>query len=139
MQGKVATPPIRPPKPHPLAGVPAASALEAGYSRNTYCTSIQFRVGRNGASRPGIYQIRASMDIARLSRAVPATTACRAQRSAGFQNQSGAVILNRISKRGTYMDPFESFKSAQKQSWSHFTPFEAITTPCAAQLVKRAG
>ena len=37
------------------------------------------------------------------------------------------------------MDPFESFKAAQKQGWAHFTPFEAITTPCAAQLVKRAG
>jgi len=37
------------------------------------------------------------------------------------------------------MDPFESFKVAQKQGWVHFTPFEAITTPCAARLVKRAG
>src|SRR6202521_248690 len=37
------------------------------------------------------------------------------------------------------MDPFESFKAAQKQGWVHFTPFEAITTPCAARLVKRAG
>jgi SAM-dependent methyltransferase len=36
------------------------------------------------------------------------------------------------------MDPFESFKAAQKQGWAHFTPFEAITTPCAAKLVKRA-
>jgi SAM-dependent methyltransferase len=36
------------------------------------------------------------------------------------------------------MDPFESFKLAQKQGWVHFAPFEAITTPCAAQLVKRA-
>src|SRR5271169_3728037 len=41
--------------------------------------------------------------------------------------------------RGTPMDPFESFKAAQKQGWAHFAPFEAITTPCAAQLVKRAG
>ncbi|MGA7796894.1 MAG: class I SAM-dependent methyltransferase [Candidatus Acidiferrales bacterium] len=37
------------------------------------------------------------------------------------------------------MDPFDSFKAAQKQGWAHFAPFEAITTPCAAQLVKRAG
>jgi len=37
------------------------------------------------------------------------------------------------------MDPFESFKAAQKQGWVHFVPFEAITTPCAARLVKRAG
>jgi ubiquinone/menaquinone biosynthesis C-methylase UbiE len=38
-----------------------------------------------------------------------------------------------------HMDPFESFKAAQKQGWVHFLPFEAHTTPCAAQLVKRAG
>ena len=37
------------------------------------------------------------------------------------------------------MDPFESFKAAQKQGWVHFAPLEAITTPCAARLVKRAG
>jgi SAM-dependent methyltransferase len=37
------------------------------------------------------------------------------------------------------MDPFESFKAMQKQGWVHFVPFEAITTPCAAKLVKRAG
>src|ERR1700687_1743021 len=37
------------------------------------------------------------------------------------------------------MDPFESFKAAQKQGWVHFAPFEAHTTPCAARLVKRAG
>jgi SAM-dependent methyltransferase len=36
------------------------------------------------------------------------------------------------------MDPFESFKAGQKQAWACFTPFEAITTPCAAQLVKRS-
>jgi len=36
------------------------------------------------------------------------------------------------------MDPFESFKAAQKQGWVHFAPFETITTPCAARLVKRA-
>ena len=37
------------------------------------------------------------------------------------------------------MDPFESFKTAQKQTWAHFAPYEAHTTPCAARLVKRAG
>jgi SAM-dependent methyltransferase len=37
------------------------------------------------------------------------------------------------------MDPFQSFKETQKQGWAHFAPLEAITTPCAAKLVKRAG
>jgi SAM-dependent methyltransferase len=37
------------------------------------------------------------------------------------------------------MDPFESYKAAQKQGWANFAPFEALTTPCAAKLVKRAG
>jgi SAM-dependent methyltransferase len=37
------------------------------------------------------------------------------------------------------MDPFESLKAAQKQGWAHFAPLEAITTPCAAKLVKWAG
>ncbi len=37
------------------------------------------------------------------------------------------------------MDPFESFKAGQKLVWACFAPFEAITTPCAARLVKRAG
>ena len=37
------------------------------------------------------------------------------------------------------MDQIAQFKEAQKQSWVHFTPFEAITTPAAAQLVKHAG
>jgi len=37
------------------------------------------------------------------------------------------------------MDPFESFKAAQKEGWVHFVPTEVHTTPCAAQLVKRAG
>src|ERR1700693_5891980 len=41
--------------------------------------------------------------------------------------------------RGMHMDPFESFKAAQKQGWVHFAPFEAHTTPCTARLVKRAG
>ena len=37
------------------------------------------------------------------------------------------------------MDPFESFKAAQKQGWAYFSPLEAITTAPAARLVKRAG
>lgn len=37
------------------------------------------------------------------------------------------------------MDAIESFKAAQRQGWANFTPFEALTTPCAAKLVKRAG
>jgi SAM-dependent methyltransferase len=37
------------------------------------------------------------------------------------------------------MDPFESFKAAQKKGWAHFALLELQTTPCAAQLVKRAG
>jgi SAM-dependent methyltransferase len=36
------------------------------------------------------------------------------------------------------MDPFESFKAAQKVGWAHFAPFEVFTTPVAAQLVKHA-
>lgn len=37
------------------------------------------------------------------------------------------------------MDPFASFKAAQKEGWAHFAPYEAHTTPCAARLVARAG
>jgi SAM-dependent methyltransferase len=37
------------------------------------------------------------------------------------------------------MDPFESFKSAQKQIWPNFAPYETHTTACAAKLVHRAG
>ena len=36
------------------------------------------------------------------------------------------------------MDGIAQFKEVQKQSWVHFTPFEAITTPAAAKLVKHA-
>jgi len=36
------------------------------------------------------------------------------------------------------MDPFESFKAAQKLAWAHFAPLEMLTTPVAAQLVKHA-
>lgn len=37
------------------------------------------------------------------------------------------------------MDSFDAFKETQKQAWKNFGPLEAITTPCAAKLVKRAG
>jgi SAM-dependent methyltransferase len=37
------------------------------------------------------------------------------------------------------MDSLDSFKAAQKQGWAHFAPLEAVTTPCAARLVKWAG
>jgi SAM-dependent methyltransferase len=36
------------------------------------------------------------------------------------------------------MDPFESFKTAQKAGWAHFAPLEVFTTPAAAQLVRHA-
>jgi SAM-dependent methyltransferase len=36
------------------------------------------------------------------------------------------------------MDPFESFKAAQKAGWAHFAPLENVTIPVAAQLVKHA-
>jgi SAM-dependent methyltransferase len=35
-------------------------------------------------------------------------------------------------------DALTQFKEAQKQSWVHFTALEALTTPAAAVLVKRA-
>jgi ubiquinone/menaquinone biosynthesis C-methylase UbiE len=37
------------------------------------------------------------------------------------------------------MDPFESFKSAQKKRWAQFAALAHHTTPSAARLVKRAG
>jgi len=36
------------------------------------------------------------------------------------------------------MDGIAQFKEMQKQSWVHFTPLEAITTPAAARLVRHA-
>jgi SAM-dependent methyltransferase len=36
-------------------------------------------------------------------------------------------------------DPFEKFKSIQRDAWSSFVPVEIITTPPAAKLVKFAG
>jgi SAM-dependent methyltransferase len=37
------------------------------------------------------------------------------------------------------MDAFRQLKEIQKQSWVHFTPFETLTTPAAARLVRHAG
>jgi len=36
------------------------------------------------------------------------------------------------------VDPFEAHKAKQKLGWAHFAPLEAVTTPAAAQLVRRA-
>jgi SAM-dependent methyltransferase len=36
-------------------------------------------------------------------------------------------------------DPFVSFKAAQREGWSSFTPLAALTTPVAARLVSFAG
>ena len=37
------------------------------------------------------------------------------------------------------MDALMQFKEAQKQSWAHFAPLEAMTTPPAARLVRQIG
>ena len=37
------------------------------------------------------------------------------------------------------MDEFASFKLMQKKAWAHFAPFELLTTPVAARLVRHAG
>ena len=36
-------------------------------------------------------------------------------------------------------DPFADFKAAQRAGWAHFGPLAAVTTPCAARLVRFAG
>src|SRR6476661_3695866 len=36
-------------------------------------------------------------------------------------------------------DPLARFKEAQREGWAHFAPLEALTTPPAAELVRRAG
>src|SRR5436190_3727081 len=35
-------------------------------------------------------------------------------------------------------DPLARFKEAQREGWAHFAPLEALTTPAAAELVRRA-
>ncbi len=37
------------------------------------------------------------------------------------------------------MDPFAQFKEWQKRAWAGFAPFEMLTTPVAARLVRHAG
>ena len=37
------------------------------------------------------------------------------------------------------MEGLDQFKQAQKESWKHFAPLEAVTTPAAARLVQFAG
>ena len=39
---------------------------------------------------------------------------------------------------GMRIDPFQSFKSAQKLGWTHFAPLEALTTLVAPHLVRHA-
>jgi SAM-dependent methyltransferase len=43
-----------------------------------------------------------------------------------------------MSVSAVNIDPFDSFKAAQRSGWAHFAPLEALTTPAAAQLVKHA-
>ena len=43
-----------------------------------------------------------------------------------------------MSAFATNIDPFDSFKTAQKLGWAHFAPLAELTTPPAAQLVKHA-
>ena len=43
-----------------------------------------------------------------------------------------------MSAFATNIDPFDSFKAAQKLGWAHFAPLAEMTTPPAAQLVKHA-
>ena len=47
-------------------------------------------------------------------------------------------ICSSFFRSARSMDPFESFKAAQKAGWSHFAPLEMFTTSAAAQLVKHA-
>jgi len=35
-------------------------------------------------------------------------------------------------------DPLARFKAAQREGWAHFAPLESMTTPAAAELVRRA-
>src|SRR5437867_8632791 len=44
-----------------------------------------------------------------------------------------------ISDKAPGADPLARFKEVQREGWAHFAPLEAITTPPAAELVRRAG
>ena len=43
-----------------------------------------------------------------------------------------------ISDKAPGADPLARFKEAQREGWAHFAPLEALTTPAAAELVRRA-
>ena len=42
------------------------------------------------------------------------------------------------SDKAPSADPLTRFKEAQREGWAHFAPLEALTTPPAAELVRRA-
>src|SRR5947199_10231971 len=42
------------------------------------------------------------------------------------------------SDKAPSADPLTRFKEAQREDWAHFAPLEALTTPPAAELVRRA-
>src|SRR5258705_11660418 len=42
------------------------------------------------------------------------------------------------SENAPSADPLARFKEAQREGWAHFAPLEAVTTPPAAELVRRA-
>src|SRR5439155_6748779 len=50
------------------------------------------------------------------------------------------MMQNSTTKSGMEpsADPLARFKEAQREGWAHFAPLEAITTPPAAELVRRA-
>ena len=43
-----------------------------------------------------------------------------------------------MSTAGIGVDPFQSFKAAQREGWTHFAPLEAFTTIVAPYLVRHA-
>src|SRR5438477_1479387 len=42
------------------------------------------------------------------------------------------------SDKSPSTDPLARFKEAQREGWAHFAPLETLTTPAAAELVRRA-
>jgi SAM-dependent methyltransferase len=42
------------------------------------------------------------------------------------------------SDKAPSADPLARFKEAQREGWAHFAPLETLTTPAAAELVRRA-
>src|SRR5580700_12302521 len=51
---------------------------------------------------------------------------------------TGRRRIFKMSAFASNIDPFDSFKAAQKLGWAHFAPLAEMTTPPAAQLVKHA-